>query len=71
MRLFFVIFIFLFVAGYSRAQDTSVLISPSMFTINNEILIAPLDGWVFKEGNSAAWANENTGLTEWRSEERR
>jgi two-component system NtrC family sensor kinase len=66
MRLFFVIFSFLFVAGYSSAQDTAVLISPSMFTSNKEILIAPLDGWLFKEGDSTTWANGNTDLTGWK-----
>ena len=43
----------------------SVLISSSMFTINNEILIAPLDGWVFKEGHSSDWANQIRDLTGW------
>ena len=65
MRLFLVIFIFIFTGKKSYAQDTSVLISSSMFTINNEILIAPLEGWVFKKGHSTAWGNEKIDLTGW------
>ena len=66
MRLFLIIFIFFFAGKNSYAQDTSVLISSSMFTVNNEILIAPMDGWVFKEGHSTAWANEKIDLRKWK-----
>ncbi|MEP6677514.1 MAG: ATP-binding protein [Ferruginibacter sp.] len=65
MKLFLIIFIFFFAGKASYAQDTSVLISSSMFNINNEILIAPLDGWIFKEGHSTTWANEKVDLTGW------
>ena len=65
MKLFFNIFIFLFTVIHSYAQDTSVIITSSMFTVNDEILIAPLDGWIFKEGNQMEWANEKIDVTGW------
>ena len=37
-----------------------------MFTINNEILIAPLDGWIFRQGHSKEWAKKDIGLSEWK-----
>lgn len=51
----------------AAAQDSAVLISPSMFDkTSDQLFIASIDGWIFKQGNNTAWANKNISTADWK-----
>lgn len=56
--------ILLLPAFYCEAQ-TVVRLSPEMFTGIQEIQLAQLDGWQFKAGNDARWAQKDLDLSGW------
>src|SRR6185312_12014487 len=49
------------------AQDTTVVLSTSMFDKTTErILLATKDGWIFKQGNDTGWAKKDVDITGWK-----
>ena len=48
------------------AQDNERVLSTSMFHSHQRLFLAPVDGWLFRQGNDASWANENIDLTGWK-----
>ena len=65
----FKIFLFLIFCGinFCKAQDTTVVLSTSMFDKTTErILLATKDGWIFKQGNDTGWAKKELDVTGWK-----
>ncbi len=52
--------------NFCHAQDTVISLSPAMFARNQDILIATLDGWRFRDGHDSTWANKDIDLTGWK-----
>ncbi len=66
LKLFFSI-LTLSLLGFCRAQDSTVVLSASMF--DNYFQVIPLtakDGWIFKEGNDTSWANKDISTEDWK-----
>ena len=36
-----------------------------MFQSHQRLFLAPHDGWIFKQGNDATWADPNTNVSDW------
>jgi len=67
MKLFFpVLFFFLLCSGACFCRDSTVLITPSMFNESHELLIGKMDAWLFKEGDSISYLDENLNVATWR-----
>jgi len=47
-------------------QDSVALISAKMFDRDEKILLSPMNGWLFKEGNDFSWANKDANTSGWR-----
>ncbi len=62
------LFILFFIVGSNLcfSQETSVILSTDMFHTHQRLFLAPLDGWLFKQGNDSAWSEENIDLTGWK-----
>jgi two-component system NtrC family sensor kinase len=50
----------------SLAQNTTVEVSTAMLDTSHQVFIAGMDGWIFKEGNDAAWAKIDADVRGWR-----
>jgi signal transduction histidine kinase len=50
-----------------RAQTETVVLSRSMFQRHDRINLAPLDGWIFRQGNDSSWAAPEIDLSQWKS----
>ena len=48
------------------AQDTVMVISPALYEDVEEIYLAKLHGWYFKQGSDTAWAAKNLDMTGWK-----
>ena len=48
------------------AQNVTASLSPEMFGTHQQLLLAPLDGWVFKAGTNPNYALTNTKLVGWK-----
>ena len=63
-------FIFLLLLGASLhhclAQNKTVELSTAMFQSHGRIFLAPLEGWVFKQGHDPAWANPTLDVSDWK-----
>ena len=62
-----IIFLFFFIEVSALAQDKIVKLSSDMFTGNQEIQLAPLDGWIFKKGNDIDWSKADLPTTDWKN----
>jgi len=64
----FFLFLFLLVASlhHCLAQNKTVELSTAMFQSHGRIFLAPLEGWVFKQGHDPAWANPTLDVSEWK-----
>ncbi len=47
------------------AQDTTIVLSTSMFTDRHTIPLPALAGWVYKAGHDTAWARQNLNTAGW------
>ena len=51
----------------AMAQDSVIAISPSMFDKeSDQVFIAAINGWIFKEGNDTNWAKKDTDIRSWK-----
>ena len=51
----------------AMAQDSVITISPSMFDKeSDQVFIAAINGWIFKEGNDTNWAKKDTDIRSWK-----
>jgi len=37
-----------------------------MFQSHQRLFLAPLDGWIFRQGHDPSWADENSDITGWK-----
>jgi signal transduction histidine kinase len=68
MKPFIKTLLFFFIAiQHGIAQDSVATLSTKMFDKNNwVILLSPMKGWLFKEGNNQSWANKDITLDGWK-----
>ena len=52
---------------FCYADQKPVLISPAQFNEHQQIQLANLEGWVFKQGHNVEWAKPNLDLAGWQS----
>ncbi|MCH6202061.1 ATP-binding protein [Aquiflexum sp. LQ15W] len=52
-------------AIYSFAQRGTVVLSSDMFKSHQRIFLAPLEGWIFRQGNDPNWADPNLDTNGW------
>ncbi|MFI5185317.1 MAG: sensor histidine kinase [Chitinophagales bacterium] len=64
MKSFIRILLFLILPFSGLAQDTTIIISPKMAT-SNKISLGNVDGWIFRQGNDAAWAKKDINTANW------
>src|SRR6187431_1048399 len=65
-KLFFSI-LFLSLLGFCSAQDSSVVLSASLFDKYFQVIpLTAQDGWIFKEGNDTTWARKEISTTDWK-----
>ena len=57
---------FFLVVNICSAQDTAITLSASMFQSHQRLFLAPLDGWIFRQGHDPSWADENSDITGWK-----
>ena len=50
----------------SFAQSQVIVLSAKQFATNQQIQLADLEGWVFKQGNTADWANSDLDDGDWK-----
>ncbi len=51
----------------AMAQDSVTIISPSDFNkTSDQVFVAKMNGWFFKEGNDTAWAKEGIEINGWK-----
>ncbi len=63
------LFLFIFQAFTlkSSAQQEVVVLSAGLFQSHQRIFLAPLDGWIFKQGHDPNWANPDIDLSGWQT----
>ncbi len=49
-----------------NAKDTVIVLSAGMFNARQEIPLAELDGWVFRQGNDPSWARRDFNPDGWK-----
>jgi two-component system NtrC family sensor kinase len=59
------LFIF-FTSHLCYSQDKTTVLSADMFHTHQRLFLAPLDGWVFKQGHDPSWAKEDIDLKDWK-----
>jgi len=65
-KLFFSI-LFLSLLSFCRAQDSTVVLSVSMFDKYFQMIpLTAKDGWIFKEGNDTSWAGKDISTSGWK-----
>ena len=57
-------FLIIFHSGYS--QHSAIVLSAKQFEKNQQIQLADMEGWVFKQGNNADWANPHLDDSDWK-----
>ncbi|MBK8698121.1 MAG: hypothetical protein IPN29_00490 [Saprospiraceae bacterium] len=48
-----------------RGQDTTIFITPKLFSENHEIVLSSMEGWVFKKGSDPSWADPGLNTADW------
>jgi two-component system, NtrC family, sensor kinase len=65
MKLLSTIFLF-FIFTNCFGQDSTQVLRASMFGKENTIKLSNLEGWIFKPGNDAAWADTSLNTSDWK-----
>jgi two-component system, NtrC family, sensor kinase len=53
--------------SFALAQDSATIISASDFDkASDQVFLAKMNGWFFREGNNTAWANEDVEISGWK-----
>ena len=74
MKAFIKILLFLFIGIQDGlSQDSAIILSQRkfgedqlrLFEANRLILLSPLDGWIFRQGNDSLWANRDLNTSGW------
>ena len=65
-KLFFSI-LSLLLLGFCSAQDSTVVLSASMFDKYFQVIpLTAKDGWIFNEGNDTTWARKDISTSDWK-----
>jgi signal transduction histidine kinase len=65
MKLLSTTFLFLFFT-YCFSQSSTQVLTADMFSKDSSIKLSNLDGWIFKPGNDAGWADTNLNTGDWK-----
>jgi two-component system NtrC family sensor kinase len=66
-RKLFFSFLFLSLLSFCSAQDSTVVLSASMFDKYFQVIpLTAKDGWIFKEGNDTNWASKDISTIGWK-----
>lgn len=65
MRQSLLIVFSLLYAGVLHAQENTLIVTPEMINARDELALADVDGWIFREGNGADWADADIDLSNW------
>ncbi|MBX2990208.1 MAG: GHKL domain-containing protein [Bacteroidetes bacterium] len=62
-----IVSVLLFIAGVQQlfGGETVLVLSASMFDARQQILLAPMEGWLFRPGHDPSWANDDVDLAGW------
>ncbi len=67
MRAYLLLSFFVFILAYDNfAQSQVILLSAKQFDKNQQIQLADVEGWVFKKGSNADWANPQLDDNDWK-----
>ena len=66
MKLFQALLLFILYINLGSAQESPVILSTDQFHDHQRLFLAPLDGWLFRQGHDPAWAKENVDLSSWK-----
>ena len=50
---------------YGKAQDTTIVLSTSMFNNEGRINLGEIEHWIYKQGNDSSWANPGIAVNNW------
>ena len=50
---------------YTNAQDTTVVLTSSMFNSEGKIQLGEMEHWLYKQGNDPSWANPGISVKNW------
>ncbi|MDP1812240.1 MAG: ATP-binding protein [Sediminibacterium sp.] len=50
---------------YGTAQDTTIVLSTSMFNKEGKIYLGEIEHWLYKQGNDPSWANPGIAVNNW------
>ncbi|MEP2669189.1 MAG: ATP-binding protein [Cyclobacteriaceae bacterium] len=65
MRGFGLVLSLISILNIAHAEGDPVVLSTQMFQSHGRIFLAPLDGWVFKQGNDPGWADPQLKVDDW------
>jgi len=61
-----ILLITLFYFSLCQGQEQTIVLTKSMMQSHERLFLAPLEGWVFKQGNDINWAKEQVDLKGWK-----
>ncbi len=67
LRYLLIVLAIVLISANLSAQQEVVTLSTDMFQPHQRIFLAPLDGWVFRQGHDRDWANPNLDVSDWKS----
>ena len=50
---------------YTNAQDTSIVLTSSMFNSEGKIQLGEMEHWLYKQGNDPSWADPGISVKNW------
>lgn len=50
---------------YGKAQDTTIVLSSSMFNSEGKIQLGEIEHWLYKQGNDPSWADPGISVKNW------
>jgi signal transduction histidine kinase len=50
---------------YGKAQDTTIVLTSSMFNSEGKIQLGEIEHWLYKQGNDPSWANPGIAVKNW------
>ncbi|MEQ9023207.1 MAG: hypothetical protein RLN82_10690, partial [Pseudomonadales bacterium] len=51
----------------SWSQEKVITLSTNQFKSHERLYLAPLDGWIFKQGNDPSWSEVQLSTDDWQS----
>ena len=60
-----ILFTTFFYFSLCQGQEKTVVLSKSMFQSHERLFLAPIEGWIFKQGDDVSWAKDEIDLKGW------